>query len=87
MAALIVRRPTRHSSSIARPDIPAAAWRRIAANSSIFDIRGIGRHPSRISRCFHRQAWCRARDIESIRSSVHLPWCVETDGHIPCQRV
>jgi hypothetical protein len=53
MAALTMRRPTRYFSSIARPDIPAARSRRIAANFSIFDIRGIGRPPSRVSRCSH----------------------------------
>jgi hypothetical protein len=61
MAALTVRRLTRCFSSIARPDIPAARSWRIAANSSIFDIRGIGSPPSRVSRCSHRPAWCRTR--------------------------
>ena len=43
-ALTIVRRPTRYFFSIARPDIPARASRRIAAYSSTFE-RGMGDAP------------------------------------------
>src|SRR5262249_922337 len=40
-ALMIVRRPTQYLRSIARPDIPARASRRIAAYSSTFDTGGM----------------------------------------------
>jgi hypothetical protein len=46
-ASLTVCRLTRYLIAIARPDIPARESLRIAANSSTFDIRGIGGPPSR----------------------------------------
>jgi hypothetical protein len=47
----IVRRPTRYFFSIARPDIPARASRRIAAYSSTFEedmrtLLGYEAHPA-----------------------------------------
>lgn len=46
---------------MARPDMPARDSLRIAANSSTFDIRGIGGPPSRLRRCSHRRRWRRNR--------------------------
>jgi hypothetical protein len=58
-AAFTVRRLTLYLPASARPDKPSRAWRRIAANRSIFDKGGIGTAFPRTSRCSHRRRWRR----------------------------